>query len=205
MGAQQSNAVPTSVPVRSPRLLDRRRTALVLIDVQERYRTVLHGWDRVTAACELLLQGALLLEVPVLVTEQYPHGLGHTAEELSRHFVRGGRVIEKRSLSCLGAAEFDNALRAVGRQQLLVAGIETHACVNQTVHDLLAAGYQVHVPEDATSSRLARDVAPAWAKMLAAGMLPTTSEQSLLELVETADAPEFRSIQTMLKDAPRWP
>jgi nicotinamidase-related amidase len=191
--------------VRSPRLLDRRRTALVLIDVQERYRTVLHGWDRVTAACELLLQGMLRLGVPTLITEQYPQGLGHTAEELSRHFAHGARVIEKRSLSCCGAPEFAEALSAMGRQQLLVAGIETHACVNQTVHDLLTAGYQVHVPEDATSSRLARDVGPAWAKMLGAGMLPTTSEQSLLELVETADAPEFRDLQSMLKDAKRWP
>jgi nicotinamidase-related amidase len=85
-----------------------------------------------------------------------------------------------------------------------VAGIETHACVNQTVHDLLAAGYQVHVAEDATSSRLARDVAPAWAKMLGAGMLPTTSEQSLLELVATAEATEFRSVQSLLKDTKRW-
>jgi nicotinamidase-related amidase len=190
--------------LRNPRLLDRQRTALVVIDVQERYRTVLYGWDRVTAACDLLLRAALLLKVPVLVTEQYPQGLGRTAEELSRHFVRGVHLIEKRSLSCIGAPAFVDALSATGRQQVLVSGIETHACVNQTVHDLLAAGYQVHVPEDATSSRLARDVAPAWAKMLAAGMLPTTSEQSLLELVETADAPEFRTLQSMLKDTKRW-
>jgi nicotinamidase-related amidase len=113
-------------------------------------------------------------------------------------------VIEKRSLSCHGAPEFVEALRASGRQQILVAGIETHACVNQTVHDLLEAGHQVHVAEDTTSSRLARDVAPAWAKMLGAGMVPTTSEQALLELVETAEAPEFRSLQSMLKDAKRW-
>ena len=176
----------------------------MLIDVQERYRTVLNGWPRVTAACELLLKGTQLLGVPVLVTEQYPQGLGHTAEELSRHFADGMRVVEKRSLSCCGAREFVEVLSSLGCQQLLVAGIETHACVSQTVHDLVAAGYQVHVPEDATSSRLARDVAPAWAKMLAAGMLPTTSEQALLELVETAEAPEFRGLQAMLKDAKRW-
>lgn len=190
--------------MRSPCLLDRRRTALVLIDVQERYRSVLHGWDRVAAACDLLLRGTQLLGVPIVATEQYPQGLGHTAEELARHFAHGVRVVEKRSLSCCGARDFLDALSSLGRQQLLVAGIETHACVNQTVHDLLAAGYQVHVPADATSSRLAGDVAPAWAKMLAAGMLPTSSEQSLLELVETAEAPEFRSLQSMLKDARRW-
>ena len=190
--------------MRNPRLLDRRRTALVLIDVQERYRTVLHAWDRVIPACDLLLQGTQLLGVPTVVTEQYPQGLGHTADELSRHFSPGLRVIEKRSLSCCGAPEFVETLSSLGRKQLLVAGIEAHACVNQTVHDLVAAGYQVHVAEDATSSRLAGDVAPAWAKMLAAGMLPTTSEQALLELIETAEAPEFRGLQSMLKDAKRW-
>ena len=190
--------------MRNLRLLDRRRTVLVMIDVQERYRRVLHDWDRVIAACELLLRGADLLGVPTLITEQYPQGLGHTAEDLARRLPRGARVVEKRSLSCYGAPEFVEALRAMGRHQVLVAGIETHACVNQTVHDLLEAGHQVHVAEDATSSRLARDVAPAWSKMLGAGMVPTTSEQALLELVETAEAPEFRSLQSMLKDAKRW-
>jgi len=189
--------------VRSPRLLDRRRTALVLIDVQERYRTVLHGWDRVATACDLLLQGAQVLGVPTVVTEQYPRGLGHTAEELSRRFPRGVRLVEKQSLSCCGAPEFVEALASLGTQQVLVAGIETHACVNQTVHDLLEAGYQVHLAADATSSRLPGDVAPAWAKMLAAGMLPTTSEQALLELVQTAAAPEFRNLQALLKDTKR--
>jgi hypothetical protein len=175
----------------------------VLIDVQERYRTVLHGWDRVSTACDLLLRGTQLLGIPTLVTEQYPRGLGHTAAELSRHFTRGVRIVEKQSLSCCGAPEFIEALRSLGAQQVLVAGIETHACVNQTVHDLLEAGYQVHLAADATSSRLSGDVAPAWAKMLAAGMLPTTSEQALLELVETAAAPEFRGLQTLLKDPQR--
>jgi nicotinamidase-related amidase len=176
----------------------------VLIDVQERYRTVLYRWDRVTAACNVLLQGAGQLGIPVLVTEQYPQGLGHTAEEVARHFPPGTRVLEKRSLSCCGSRDFVDALAATGREQILVAGIETHACVSQTVHDLIADGRQVHVPKDATSSRLAGDVAPAWAKMLAAGMLPSSSEQSLLELVETAEAPEFRSIQDLLKRAGRW-
>lgn len=191
--------------MRSPRLLDRRRTALLLIDVQERYRTVLHGWDRVASASELLLQGAGLLGVPALVTEQYPRGLGHTVAELGRHIGPTTRIIEKQSLSCCGSSAFVEALEATGRRQVLVAGIEAHACVNQTVHDLIASGYDVHVAQDATSSRLEQDVAPAWAKMLAAGMLPASSEQALLELVETAEAPEFRNLQNLIKDARRWP
>jgi nicotinamidase-related amidase len=104
------------------------------------------------------------------------------------------------SMSCCGARAFVDRLAAIGRQQVLIAGIETHACVNQTVHDLIAGGHQVHVAADATSSRREADVAPAWEKMRAAGMLPTSSEQALLELVQTAEAPEFKALQKLLKD-----
>jgi nicotinamidase-related amidase len=95
-----------------------------------------------------------------------------------------------------------NTVKASGRTQILLAGIEAHACVSQTVHDLLAAGFQVHVARDATSSRRAADVQPAWDKMRAVGMLPTSSEQALLELVETAEAAEFKPLQRMLKEMP---
>src|SRR5437870_8106390 len=105
-------------------------------------------------------------------------------------------------MSCCGAADFETRLTATGRRQVVVAGIETHACVNQTVHDLVAAGYQVHVARDATSSRRSADVGPAWEKMRAAGMLPTSSEQALLELVQNAEAAEFKTLQRLLKEAP---
>jgi len=183
-------------------LLDRERTALVLIDLQEGYRSALDGWERVTAASALLVRGAALLGVPLLVTEQYPCGLGHIAREVAAHFPAGFPVVEKLSISCCGAPAFMERLAASARAQVLVAGIETHACVNQTVHDLLAAGYQVHVARDATASRRGADAAPAWEKMRAAGMLPTSSEQALLELVRTAEAPEFKALQRLLKEAP---
>src|SRR5438046_2282955 len=93
-------------------------------------------------------------------------------------------------------------IAATGRRQVLVAGIETHACVNQTVHDLLMLGYQVQVARDATASRRLADVEPAWEKMEAAGMLPTSSEQALLELVRTAESAEFKALQRLLKEAP---
>lgn len=188
--------------MRHEALLDRERAALVVIDLQEGYRGVLEGWNRVVRASALLVRGAELLGVPVIVTEQYPRGLGHTSPDVASHLPRGLVVIEKRSLSCCGSSPFMNAVKASGRTQILLAGIEAHACVSQTVHDLLAAGFQVHVARDATSSRRAADVQPAWDKMRAAGMLPTSSEQALLELVETAEAAEFKPLQRMLKEMP---
>jgi nicotinamidase-related amidase len=187
--------------MRHPNLLDRDRAVLVLIDLQEGYRTALHGWDRVVTASTLLVRGAELLGVPLLVTEQYPRGLGHTAREVAAYVSDGIAPIEKLSMSCCGQPAFTDALIARGRSQVLIAGIETHACVNQTVHDLLGGGYQVHVARDATSSRRPDDVLAAWDKMRAAGMLPTTSEQALLELVRSAEAPEFKNLQRLLKEA----
>ncbi len=173
----------------------------MLIDLQEGYRTALHAWDRVVTATTLLVRGATLLGVPLLVTEQYPRGVGRTAAEVAAHFPPGLQVDEKMTMSCCGSTTFVERLAAMRRTQVLVSGIETHACVNQTVHDLLAAGYQVHVARDATSSRRCTDTVPAWEKMRAAGMLPTSSEQALLELVRSAEVAEFKVLQRLLKEA----
>jgi nicotinamidase-related amidase len=188
--------------MRHPALLDRERTVLVLVDLQEGYRSVLAGWEGVVVASTLLVRGAVLLGIPTVVTEQYPRGVGHTAAEVAAHFPAGQGAIEKLTMSCCGAPDFVQRLAAIGRRQVLVAGIEAHACINQTVHDLLHAGYEVHAARDGVSSRRAADVAPAWEKMLRAGMLPTSSEQALLELVRSAGAPEFKSLQRLLKEAP---
>src|SRR5204862_274537 len=185
-----------------PALLDRERSLLILIDFQEGYRNALHAWERVAVACRLLVEGMAILGVPILVTEQYPRGLGHTAPEVAGRFPTGLQVVEKMSMSCCGAGAFTERLAASGRRQVLIAGIETHACVNQTVHDLLALGYQVQVARDATSSRRPADVAPAGEKMRAGGMLPTSSEQALLELVRTAESAGFKALQRLLKETP---
>jgi nicotinamidase-related amidase len=181
-------------------LLARERTVLLLIDFQESYRRVLRDWNEVTERAAVLLRGCRLLGIPVLVTEQYPKGLGHTAAELAGHLAPDRTVFEKLSLSCMGSSAFVEALTGLERRQVLIAGIETHACVTQTVHDLLSAGFQVHLARDAIASRRPQDFQPAWDRMRAAGMLPTTAEGALLELVCTAEAPEFKSLQALLKE-----
>lgn len=186
--------------MRHESLLARDRAILVLIDLQESYRHVLPDWEVVLSRAAVLLRGCRLLGVPVLVTEQYPAGLGTTADEVARHLPEGAQIIEKLSLSCAGSSGFLAALDASRRTQVLVAGIEAHACVLQTIHDLLARGFQVHLARDATGSRRPTDVEPAWRRMLEAGMLPTTAEQALLELVQTAEAPEFKPLQALLRE-----
>jgi len=185
--------------MRHPRLLDRHGTVVVVIDLQEAYRRVLEGWEGVEAATRLIVRGAALLDLPIIVTEQYPAGLGHTSAAVLLALPRRVPILEKLTMSCCGADGFVEMLAGHGRSHVLVAGIETHACVNQTVLDLLAHGYHVDVASDATSSRSHDLVGPAWQGMIQAGMRPTSSEQALLELVGSAASPEFKELQGLLK------
>src|SRR5256885_13888557 len=113
--------------MRHPALLDPERSVLVLIDLQEGYRTALHAWERVVVACRLLVEGMAILGVPILVTEQYPRGLGHTAPEVAARFPTGLQVIEKMSMSCCGATAFTERLPAARPAPRPGRRLQTHA------------------------------------------------------------------------------
>ena len=171
-------------------LLARDRAVLVVIDVQEAFRPYA-SFAGVAANADKLVRGAHILGVPVIVTEQYPRGLGHTAVELS---LEGEQPIEKTVFSAARADGFDLA----GRAQALVCGLETHVCVSQTVHDLLGEGIEVHVPADAVGSRHQLDYERGLERMADAGAVPTTVESALFELLERAGTPEFKAVQTLI-------
>ena len=190
--------MPEATP-RHPHLLDRGAAVVVVSDVQEAYRSVLHDYERVAQATAVLVQGAAAFGIPILVTEQYPKGIGHTVAEVAEHLPRNLVPIEKMTMSCCGTPRFVSSQADLYRRQVILAGIEAHACVNQTAHDLLAAGYAVHLVRDATSSRRPADAAIGCEKMLAAGVVPATVESALLELVRTAEAPEFKVIQRLIR------
>jgi nicotinamidase-related amidase len=171
-------------------LLARDRAALVVVDVQESFRPYA-TFDAVASACAKLLQAARILEVPALVSEQYPKGLGRTAPEVG---VTDERLIEKTVFSAARADGFDLG----GREQAIVCGIETHVCVSQTVHDLLAAGIEVHVPADAVGSRHEIDYERGLERMERAGAIVSTVEASLFELLERAGTPEFKAVQKLI-------
>src|SRR5438067_8670958 len=125
--------------------LDATRTALVVIDMQESFRQVISDFTETAARIALVTQGAQLLNVPIIVTEQYPKGLGPTAAEIRAALPAALEPIEKTAFSSCGAREFLAQLEQAGARQILLCGIETHICVNQTAHDLPAAGHQVHL------------------------------------------------------------
>jgi nicotinamidase-related amidase len=171
-------------------LLARDRAALVVVDVQEGFRPYASFAD-VADACAKLVAGARVLELPTLVSEQYPKGLGHTAPEVG---LEDETRIEKTVFSAARADGFDLA----GRRQAIVCGIETHVCVSQTVHDLLDQGVEVHVPADAVASRHEIDYERGLERMERAGAIVTTVEAALFELLQRAGTPEFKAVQKLI-------
>jgi nicotinamidase-related amidase len=171
-------------------LLERPRAALVVVDVQEGFRPYA-VFEEVAGACAKLLSAARTLDLPALVSEQYPKGLGHTAPEVG---VTDEPRIEKTVFSAVRADGFD----LDGREQAIVCGIETHVCVSQTVHDLLARGIEVHVPADAVGSRKEIDYQRGLERMERAGAVVSTVEAVLFELLERAGTPEFKAVQKLI-------
>jgi hypothetical protein len=172
-------------------LLSRQRTILIVVDVQEGFRSY-ESFDDVAAACAKLVTGARILELPRIVSEQYPKGLGSTVPEIG---LQDETVIEKTIFSAARADGF--ALS--GRDQALVCGIETHVCVSQTAHDLLQRGVEVHVPADAVGSRHQLDYERGLERLERAGAVVTTVESALFELLGSAGTPEFKQVQALVK------
>lgn len=179
--------------------LENERSALVVVDVQERFRDLIHDMPAVIAACSRLIRFCARLEIPILVTEQYPAGLGKTIPELAE-LLPGHDALEKLTFSCCGDEGFAHAVAALGRDQFLVCGIETHVCVYQTVRDLRAAGHQVAVAADAVSSRRVRDRDTALALMRDLGAQLMTVEMMLFEILVRAGTPEFKRVADILKE-----
>jgi nicotinamidase-related amidase len=175
--------------------LDRARATLVVVDMQEAFRKAVPDFGSVAAAAAKLVQGAEAMEVPIVVTEQYPQGLGHTVAEVADRLPDDVEPIEKVRFSAAEAEGFDLG----GRDQVLVCGIETHVCVNQTVLDLLDAGLEVHVVADAVASRTGENRELGLHKAEQAGAVLTSVETALFELLRGSDAAEFKQVQALVK------
>jgi hypothetical protein len=161
-----------------------------VVDVQESFRSYA-SFEAVAQACAKLVRGARILGLPRIVSEQYPKGLGHTAPEVG---LEDEPRIEKSVFSAARADGFDLAERT----QAIVCGIETHVCVSQTVHDLLARGIDVHVPADAVGSRHAIDYERGLERLERAGAVVSTVESVLFELLQRAGTPEFKEVQRLI-------
>jgi nicotinamidase-related amidase len=174
--------------------LDPQRAALVVIDIQEAFRKALPEFDGVAAASGVLIDGAKVVGIPIVVTEQYPKGLGHTVPEVAEHLPEGVEPVEKMVFSAPEADGFDLS----GRDQALVCGIETHVCVNQSVLDLLDDGVEVHVARDAVGSRSRENRELGLHKVEQAGAVLTSVETALFELVGQSGTDQFKQVQKLI-------
>ncbi|GAB4389964.1 MAG: hydrolase [Thermodesulfovibrionales bacterium] len=178
--------------------LRRDEAVLVIVDVQERLASVMAERQRVVDNCLHLIEAARLLEVPVVVTEQYPKGLGPTVAEISGA-LPSYRPVEKLTFDCCGEAAFMGAMSSVGRKKAVLAGMESHICVLQTALGLLDAGYGVHAVGDAMCSRRRENHETALGLMRDAGAVITCTETALFQLLERAGTPEFKAISRRIK------
>lgn len=188
---------------RSPLLLDRTKSGLLIVDVQEKLIPLLPGKNRIVWNLGRLLAGARILEVSVAATEQYPRGLGSTIETLAAPLAEvGAPVPEKLRFSCAECSEIFVDWRDRGIDQILVAGIETHVCIMQTVLDLMSDGFDLFVAVDATGSRYAVDRDTALHRMEASGATLTTTEAALFEWCGIAGTEAFKSISQLIREPP---
>lgn len=187
-------------------LMDATRSSLLIIDVQEKLYPACQNPDEIIAGCCFLVKCANRLDVPVIVTEQYPKGLGHTASEITAllktpgDVSEGGSVIAKTAFSAVPAEGFIEKMEEnTGRDQVIVAGMETHVCVLQTVMELIERGREVYVVADAVTSRSMESKIFGLERMRDAGAKIVTRESVMFEWLRVAGTPEFKELSALIK------
>lgn len=182
---------------RSSELMNHQDTVLVVVDMQEKLLPAVQNARRVQWNVRRLLDAATVFEIPVMATEQYPRGLGTTPAELRD---RLGEVVEKLTFSSMPAEAFRAELHRIGPRNVVLAGIETHVCVQQTALDLIAEGYRVFLPADAVSSRYETDYAMALRRMETSGVTLATTESVMFEWCFEAGTEIFRKIRDLVAE-----
>jgi len=179
--------------------LDSSQTALLVIDVQDKLVSAMDQqlYQQLLQNVPLLIEGFNALRLPMMATEQYSKGLGHTIAELQ--IATEQHCIEKLTFSCCGDEDFVSTLKQTKVRQIVVVGMETHVCVLQTVIDLLDQGYVVHLVRDAVSSRFVNDYTNALELAAAAGAVITTTETVLFQLVKVAGSDNFKAISKLVR------
>ena len=174
-------------------LLNATDSILLIVDAQEKLLPAIHQRDNVTSRMRWLAEIALQLDVPVLITEQYPKGLGYTVSAL-QEIIESARVVEKTHFSAMQEQSFRDVLNEYNKKQVVVMGMETHVCVLQTAIEMKQAGYQVFLPSDCVGSRRANDKETAIERMRDSRIDVITSEMAAFEWLHQSGTDTFRHI-----------
>jgi len=178
--------------------ISREDTVLVVVDIQERLAAVMSERENLVENTIHLIEAAKLLSIPVILTEQYPKGLGPTVQDI-KDALPSYHPVEKLAFGCCGEPRFMNALESTGKKKILLCGMETHVCVLQTCVGALRAGYAVHAVRDAICSRSKENFETGIGFMRDAGTVVTCTETVLFQLLEKAGTEEFRAISKRIK------
>jgi nicotinamidase-related amidase len=183
---------------RHPNILDRERSALLIVDMQEKFMPAIADYAHIEKNIVTLARGCRILNVPLFYTEQYPKGLGRTTEHLAAE-LHELQPFEKLRFSAAGEHSLIDALKEKNISQLVLTGIETHVCVLQSALDFLHLGYVVHVIQDGTGSRKTSDRESALRRMQQNGITVSNLESALFELTVTSGTNEFKQISKLIK------
>ena len=173
-------------------------TVCIVVDIQERLVPALHHADAAIERSRVLLQGLQALDVPIVVTEQYPKGLGHTVAAIKLLLGDAVPLFEKTRFSAL-TDEVAAEIKRLGAQNVILVGAEAHVCMLQTVLDLRAEGLGVYVPQECTTSRDPANKANALAQMAAAGAVVSNVESVLFQLLADAKHPAFKTVSKLIQ------
>jgi len=179
-------------------VLKKEDAVLLIVDIQERLAVIMKEKDKVVKNCQHLIELAKMQGIPVVVTEQYPKGLGRTLPEL-QSAVPNYKPIEKTAFNCCGEPAFVTEIKKLGKKQIIMTGMETHICVLQTTIGLLQEGITIHVVQDAMCSRTKENWKTGIAFMRDAGAVITCTETVLFQLLKVAGTEEFKKISQRIK------
>ncbi|SHJ21098.1 Nicotinamidase-related amidase [Malonomonas rubra DSM 5091] len=179
--------------------LQKEQAALVVVDIQEKLVPAMDPAisERLVKHVDMLVQAFQAMELPIIVTEQYPRGLGNTIGALSTAAEKN--CVEKTAFSCAGEPNFVSALEKTGAKQVVLVGMEAHVCVYQTMIDLIDRGYRVHLVTDAICSRFKSDYQTAIAMASQMGAVLTTTEMALFQLVGVAGGDIFKLVSKLVR------
>ncbi len=180
-------------------MLEIENSIVVLIDIQDRLVGMLNKQEPVVKASSILLSAANIMNIPIVLTEQYPQGLGKTVPALTVDMTEDNVVIEKTSFSAVQTPEFIEKIRNLGKKNIIIGGIETHICVYQTVADLIKEGFNVVVAKDACASRSTDCFKTGLVLMKDLGAQISNVETILFELLKNSKNPYFKPVQALIK------
>ncbi|MEA2037884.1 MAG: hydrolase [Nanoarchaeota archaeon] len=186
------------VPKEDLGILRKDNSILLVIDIQEKFRPVIHSWDKLIDNMGKLINSLQILKIPLLLTEQYPKGLGKTCSEITE-ILSEYKPIEKKEFSCLKNKEFLSQLKKLNKNNIIICGIEAHVCVVNTLLEAISQGFNVHLVVDAISSRKKADLNVAIGRSKQAGAFLTTVEMAIFQLMGSSGAEEFRKISKIVK------